>query len=79
MLGEDTALSIPARAGELAALQHLVHFVAMSSELREVAVRLIADLKARAVTTTDKNQTTAVTRHSTGAEQAKQLRRSGRG
>ncbi|MFE1781014.1 hypothetical protein ACFW9F_00100 [Streptomyces sp. NPDC059506] len=51
----------------------------MSSELREVAVRLIADLKARAVTTTDKNQTTAVTRHSTGAEQAKQLRRSGRG
>ncbi|WP_030423220.1 hypothetical protein [Streptomyces sp. NRRL F-5065] len=79
VLGEDTLLSIPARAGELAALQHLVHFVAMSSDLREVAVRLLADLKARAVTTTDKNQTTAVTRHSTGVEQAKQLRRLGRG
>lgn len=79
LLGEDTVLSVPARAGELAALQHLVHFAAMSSDLREVAVRLIADLKARAVTTTDKDQATAVTRHSTGVEKAKQLRRPGRG
>ncbi|MEW2515768.1 hypothetical protein [Streptomyces sp. NPDC046870] len=79
MLGEDTVLSILARTGELAALQHLVQFVAMSGDLREVAVRLRADLKVRVVTTTDRNQGTAVTRHSTGAEHAKQQRHTDRG
>ncbi|GKQ37521.1 hypothetical protein ALMP_40580 [Streptomyces sp. A012304] len=79
VLAEDTVLSIPARAGGLAALQHLVQFVAMSGDLREVAVRLIADLKARAAITADKNHAKAITAHSSGVEQAKQLRRKDRG
>jgi hypothetical protein len=72
--GKDTVLSVPVRAGELAALQHLVHFVAMNDDLREVAVLLIADLKARAVPTADKNHAQVVTAHSAGVEQAKQVR-----
>lgn len=76
---KDTILSIPVRAGELAALQHLIHFVAMNTDLREVAVRLIADLKARAVPTADKNHAQAVTDHSAGVEQAKRVRRKRQG
>ncbi|MDX3232501.1 DUF6292 family protein [Streptomyces sp. ME19-01-6] len=79
VLTEDTVVSIPARAGELAALQHLVHFVVMSEELRGVAVKLIGDLKARAVAMTDEEQLKRVTSHSDGVEQAKQLRRMGHG
>jgi hypothetical protein len=46
----------------------------MNADLREVAVLLIADLKARAVPTADKNHAQAVTAHSAGKEQAKQVR-----
>ncbi|MEU6602895.1 hypothetical protein [Streptomyces flaveolus] len=73
--GKDTIFSVPVRAGELAALQHLVHFGAMNIDLREVAVLLIADLKARAVPTVDKNYAQVVTAHSAGVEQVKQARR----
>ncbi|MGW8955898.1 hypothetical protein [Streptomyces sp. NPDC055709] len=69
VLAEDTVLSVPARAGELAALQHLVYSVAMNVDLSEVAIQLIADLKARAILTVDKNHAELVTaqhRRSTG-------------
>ncbi|MFF4734206.1 hypothetical protein ACFY3M_55615 [Streptomyces mirabilis] len=79
VLAEGTVLSIPARAGELAPLQHLVHFGAMSDDLREVAVRLIADLKARAVPTADKSHMETVAAHSTGVDQAKQVPRTNGG
>jgi hypothetical protein len=79
MLADNTILSIPARSGELAALQHLVHFVAMNRDLREVAVRLIADLKARAFPTGDKRHAETVALHSSGVEQAKEKRRTEHG
>jgi hypothetical protein len=66
--GKDAILCVPVRAGELAALQYLVHFVGMNADLREVAVLLIADLKARAVPTVDSNHAQVVTAHSGGKE-----------
>ncbi|MDX2855176.1 DUF6292 family protein [Streptomyces scabiei] len=79
VLSEDTVVSIPVRAGELAALQRLAQFVDMSEALRGVAVQLIADLKARASSTSDESQIESVRSHSTGVEQAKEIRRIGRG
>ncbi|WP_327379026.1 DUF6292 family protein (plasmid) [Streptomyces sp. NBC_01216] len=77
--GEDAILSVPVRAGELAALQHLIHHAGLSVDLREASVLLIADLKARAVPTDDKNHAQAVTDHSAGVEQAKRVRRKRQG
>ncbi|CAM5658843.1 hypothetical protein SGRIM119S_02582 [Streptomyces griseorubiginosus] len=71
--GKDAILSVPVRAGELAALQYLVYIAGMGDDLREVAILLIADLTTRAVPTADKNHAQVVIAHSAGTEQAKQV------
>ncbi|WP_406100691.1 hypothetical protein OG698_00440 [Streptomyces sp. NBC_01003] len=74
ILSDDTLLSVPLRAGELAALKRLADFVDMSDELRGIASSLLADLKARAVTATDDAMETAASLHRTARTEAERLR-----
>ncbi|MFE5199026.1 hypothetical protein ACFQ93_35920 [Streptomyces sp. NPDC056601] len=65
---------MPVRAGELAALKRLADFVDISDELRGIAISLLTELKADAVTTTDDAMETAPTLHCTARSDAERLR-----
>ncbi|MFG2894988.1 hypothetical protein [Streptomyces sp. NPDC048248] len=75
VLAEDTVITLPLRTGELTALQRLSDFLDMNAELRSMTTMLIADLKARAVATTDDTSRRSVTSHSTAAALAERLDR----